>query len=85
MEVYNSYIQSQAEIRPVTNFECIDGEIVVRQRETDKLLYETFKLDETDDNALYGNCSSGNYLFYDIEASSGSDDPGMICMYEIER
>lgn len=86
MDVYNSYIQSEAEAAmPVTNFECVRGTIVVRQRETQKRLYETFKLDQIDDNTLYRKCSNENYLFFDIEASTGSSDPDRICISEIRR
>lgn len=86
MDVYHSFVQAETEEeRPVTNFECVNKKIVVRQRGTRKLLYETFKLSQTDDNTLYGNCNSENYLFYDIEASSGSDEPGVLYMSEIER
>ena len=86
MDVYNAFIQGEAEkVRTVTNFECVNKKIVVRQRETDKRLYETFKLDGTVDGTYYGKCNSGDYRFYDITALSDSNDPGVIYMSETKR
>ena len=86
MDVYHAFVQAETgEERLVTNFECINKKIVVRQRGTKKLLYETFKLTQTDDGTLYRNCNRENYLFYDIKATSGSNEPDVIYMREIQR
>lgn len=86
MKVYSSYIQSEAgKAMPVTSFECVGGTILVRQKETNKRLYETFKLDEIGDNTLYRKCRNEHYLFYDIEASTSSSDPDEIYIREIRR